>query len=312
MAHFIPLCVGCFATAALAHMQLVYPAPFNASNNPHRITPADPYLQYPYDCCGPSARWIYPCRGYHTLLGTPQGAPTATWEAGSTRNWAIAGIGDHYGGSCQVGFSIDAGETFQVATSYEGNCPHRNAGNEPDGQAFALTVPHDLPAGVQLFAWIWYNREQELNMDCAAVNITPAISTNTSLNSPDSLARRLGTSSVAMSSSSAPAILPPSETTHRENSSHANNDTRSVRNDHPLEAPPRDRKRKHLRAPKLSSFSYRPTMLVADNGNGCLTPKTNAELKFPDPGPDIVRLDGEYPLALPSGTCRSTWRALAT
>jgi hypothetical protein len=33
---------------AIAHMQLTYPAPFNASNNEHRTSAADPYLQYPY------------------------------------------------------------------------------------------------------------------------------------------------------------------------------------------------------------------------------------------------------------------------
>jgi hypothetical protein len=32
----------------IAHMQLTYPAPFNASNNQHRTSAADPYLQYPY------------------------------------------------------------------------------------------------------------------------------------------------------------------------------------------------------------------------------------------------------------------------
>jgi hypothetical protein len=35
------------AGSAAAHMQLNYPSPFNASNNPHRISGADPYLQFP-------------------------------------------------------------------------------------------------------------------------------------------------------------------------------------------------------------------------------------------------------------------------
>ncbi len=113
---------------ASAHMQLHYPAPFNSSNNPHLgDCNADPYLQYrqytshnrnqppyadpflAYDCCGPNDRWMYPCRGYMSLLGTPQGAPTATWQAGTTQTWSIGGIGNHYGGSCQVGFSVDKG-----------------------------------------------------------------------------------------------------------------------------------------------------------------------------------------------------------
>ncbi|EME84178.1 uncharacterized protein MYCFIDRAFT_195305 [Pseudocercospora fijiensis CIRAD86] len=163
------------ASLARAHMMLAYPAPFNGSNNPHRTTPPDVYLQYPYDCCGENDRWSYPCRGYEKLLDTPDGAPTATWKAGTIAYWNMTGIGNHYGGSCQVGFSVDKGKTFRVATSYEGNCPHRNQPSSgTQGQNFEFRVPSDLDIGVQLFAWIWYNREQELNMNCAAVNITPA------------------------------------------------------------------------------------------------------------------------------------------
>ncbi|KAK3117787.1 hypothetical protein LTR53_000475 [Teratosphaeriaceae sp. CCFEE 6253] len=230
---------------ALAHMQLHYPAPFNASNNPHLgdCSP-DPYLQYPYDCCGPNARWTYPCRGYIDLLGTPEGAPTATWQAGSIQAWSVKGIGNHYGGSCQVGFSVDKGKTFQVATSYEGDCPHRDAGNGPDGQVFPFVVPSDLPTGIQVFAWIWYNREQELNMNCASVEITASLGPSSNY----------GKSRFPSST----AWIP---------------------------------------------YAARPEMLVADDGNGCLTPHTTAELKYPHPGPDVVAGDGAYPLELPVGTC---------
>ncbi|KAK4896235.1 hypothetical protein LTR27_005757 [Elasticomyces elasticus] len=237
---------------ATAHLQLHYPAPFNASNNPHLgDCGADPYLQYPYDCCGPYDRWTYPCRGYISLLGTPQGAPTATWQAGSEQSWNVSGIGNHYGGSCQVGFSVDKGDSFQTVTSYEGNCPHRNGGNGPEDQNFPFTVPADMPTGVHVFSWIWYNREQEFNMNCAAVEITaPAKSSGDYHGSP-----------AARASSS---------------SSHV-----SV------------------------AYHNRPEMLVADDGNGCLTPHTTAELKYPQPGPDVVAGDGEYPLELPYGTCDS-------
>lgn len=82
-----------FAANSLAHMQLDYPAPFNASNNPNRATDTyDEYLQFPYDNAGPNARWLYPCRGYEKLIGTPEGAPTATWEAGSTQKWQVIDI----------------------------------------------------------------------------------------------------------------------------------------------------------------------------------------------------------------------------
>jgi hypothetical protein len=55
--------------------------------------------------------------------------------------------------------------------------------------------------------------------------------------------------------------------------------------------------------PSLIPFSSRPFMLVADDGNGCLTPSTDAELKFPESGPDAMQGDGGYPLRLPSGNC---------
>lgn len=232
-------------SAVQGHMQLVSPAPLNASNNPHRTTySADPYLQYPYDCCGPYDRWEYPCRGYINLLGTPDGTPTATWAAGSTQSWSMAGIGNHYGGSCQVGFSVDKGDTFQVVTSYEGNCPRRDHGNGPAGQEFEFTVPGDLEPGVHVFAWIWYNREQEFNMNCAAVEIT---------------------------TSSGYGIVP--------------------------------RRELLSRVSEPVAWVDRPEMLVADDENGCLTPHTTAELKYPNPGPDFVRGDGVYPLELPSGNC---------
>ncbi|KAB2577576.1 hypothetical protein DBV05_g3798 [Lasiodiplodia theobromae] len=166
-------------TAVQAHMQLEYPPPFNASNNPHRTTEADNIYVYPMGCCGREDTKAI-CRGYLDLLGTPDGAPVATWAAGSKVTWNITGDpkftlndlgGTHYGGSCQVAFSVDKGKTFKVAASYEGNCPHRNSGLE-SGQDFEMTVPREMPTGEALFAWTWINREQEFTMNCAAVTIT--------------------------------------------------------------------------------------------------------------------------------------------
>ena len=51
------------------------------------------------------------------------------------------------------------------------------------------------------------------------------------------------------------------------------------------------------------AFHDRPLMFVADDGNDCLTPHTTAELRYPEPGPDIVIGDGAYPLELPTGQC---------
>lgn len=51
------------------------------------------------------------------------------------------------------------------------------------------------------------------------------------------------------------------------------------------------------------AFNHRPEMFVADVRNGCFTPKTDAELKFPEPGTDVEDGDGMYPLRLPVGNC---------
>jgi hypothetical protein len=51
------------------------------------------------------------------------------------------------------------------------------------------------------------------------------------------------------------------------------------------------------------AFNDRPEMLVADSSNGCMTPHTTAEVKYPNPGPDMVPGDGMYPLELPTGNC---------
>ncbi|EME45691.1 hypothetical protein DOTSEDRAFT_79599 [Dothistroma septosporum NZE10] len=264
------------AAACRAHMMLDYPAAFNASNNPHRKTAADPYLEFPYDKAGPNARWMYPCRGYEKLIGTPEGAPIATWEAGTQQNWNISGIGNHFGGSCQVGFSTDGGKNFHVATSYMGNCPHRNNGNGPDGQNFEFMVPGDIQEGVQLFSWVWHNREQELNMNCAAIEITRPTTQQAAV----SLTAGSPTTLTIVTTQA--AIVPSATDAQIQPSSYGSKDRDFAEG---------------------VAFYTRPLMFVADDGNDCLTPHTTAELRYPEPGPDVVLGDGAYPLELPIGKC---------
>ncbi|KAF8469944.1 hypothetical protein BDZ91DRAFT_654762 [Kalaharituber pfeilii] len=64
-----------------------------------------------------------------------------------------------------------------------------------------------------------------------------------------------------------------------------------------------------------SGWEEWPEMLVADlkapghgqqsesAGNQCLTPWREAEVLFPNPGPEVEEGDGEYPLVLPQGDC---------
>lgn len=308
-------------------MHLNYPPTFNASNNPHTTGTGDPYLNYPYGCCGRTIPM--PCRGYLDLIELPEGAPVATWAAGSVQNFNLTGIGNHYGGSCQVGFSVDKGTTFQVATSYEGNCPHRNNGDGPDGQNFNFTVPADIPTGNVIFAWTWINREQEFNMNCASVTVTDAgdpeqqppassIAANSTIAATPSTA--------AAASSTAPAQPSSSSTYMLQGCSCAcAADGCTCKCAGPNAARSLVQRKAHLqhlqrlrqidngavsasqlkRAAAAVSYASRPQMLFADIDNGCESVKTTAELKYPNPGPDVVQGDGVYPLALPTpaGKC---------
>lgn len=113
---------------------------------------------------------VYPCKGYQVDLGTPVGAPTAEWPAGSTQHFTLAGMAIHNGGSCQVSLSYDKGKTFKVLKSWIGNCPVTTASTSLD---FAL--PGDTPPGEAIFAWTWFNNigNREMYMNCAAVTIQP-------------------------------------------------------------------------------------------------------------------------------------------
>lgn len=271
-------------------MQLYWPPPFAAENNPHRTDAADPYLTYPYNCCGKTTP--FPCKGYLNLVGTPQGAPVVTWTTGSSVNFSLTGIGNHYGGSCQVGFSVDNGTTWKVAKSFEGDCPHRNGGVDPAKQTFNFTVPVDMPSGNHIFAWIWINREQEFSMLCSSVKIVRGSKHITpSPASPTSTAPR-ATESSYTDDNGCRCQCPQSP------------GELSFRNDNHIYTPLKKRQENEASSVNASSghvaFLDRPSFLFPDVGNGCETPKTSAEVKYPNPGPDVEPGDGVYPLALPS------------
>lgn len=85
--------VSALLSVVTAHMQLNYPPTFNSSNNPHTTGTPDPFLYYPYDCCGRTTP--FPCRGYLSLLGKPEGAPVASWAAGSKQQYSLTGLGSY-------------------------------------------------------------------------------------------------------------------------------------------------------------------------------------------------------------------------
>lgn len=143
-----------------AHMEMINPPPFRSKDNPY-TTDVDFDMTNPLKTDGSN----FPCKGYHSLFDTPQGASVATWQPGEVHTLTLSGSALHSGGSCQASLSYDRGGTFHVIKSWIGNCPLH-----PD---WTFTVPWDAPAGEVIFAWSWYNRmgNRELYMNCAHMTI---------------------------------------------------------------------------------------------------------------------------------------------
>ncbi|KAF2274734.1 uncharacterized protein EI97DRAFT_380860 [Westerdykella ornata] len=237
---------------AQAHLHLDYPPTLLGDNNP--FTPegkADPYLNYPYGCCGQTVTAL--CKGHLDLLDQPEGQPVVTWAPGQKANFSVSGHrinspqenpvgGTHAGGSAQIGISLDQGKTFKVIKTWQGNFPHHDKAEslDPADHTYDFVVPADLPAGKAVFAWTWINREQEFNMNCAS---------------------------------------------------------RNLERSEALKAP-------HRRAEAVA-FSARPEMSLNIDlpGSECKSPGNPAELRFPNPGPDVVEKDGNDGYELVEPTC---------
>jgi hypothetical protein len=171
------------ASAAAAHLHLDYPPTLKGDNNPYTQGQPDNYLNYPFGCCAQPDEKSQVCKGHLGLLDTDEGKPTATWTAGQTANFSLSGLAiqntienpdgsNHGGGSCQVGFSTDKGETFKVVKTWQGNCPpHDVESPEPSAMTFDFDVPADLPTGDVVFAWTWVNRKYLSAFPCAPCTI---------------------------------------------------------------------------------------------------------------------------------------------
>ncbi|KAF8460605.1 hypothetical protein BDZ91DRAFT_664199, partial [Kalaharituber pfeilii] len=155
------------------------------------------------------------------------------FEPGSTQKIELRGSAVHGGGSCQISFTYDNPPTknsvFRVVKSFQGACPLGVSGNlaaNPNNvlPALPFTVPEDMPAGVAVVAWTWFNKigNREMYMRCAPVKIGGS-----------------------------------------------NTDT--------------------------SKFETLPEILKANIGNGCTT-REGADIKFPDPGNDVVGQGTEGPI----------------
>ncbi|KFA69464.1 hypothetical protein S40285_04633 [Stachybotrys chlorohalonatus IBT 40285] len=152
------------ASVAQAHMEMVWPPPFRSRYN-RFTTDIDYSMTNPLSQTGSD----FPCKGYHSLLGTGQGQSVVTWQPGQSYNWTLTGSATHNGGSCQVSLSYDRGSTWTVLHSYIGQCPL--------SPTWRFTLPNDTPAGSALFAFSWNNNlgNRELYMNCAHVTIAPRL-----------------------------------------------------------------------------------------------------------------------------------------
>ncbi|QUC21080.1 uncharacterized protein UV8b_05323 [Ustilaginoidea virens] len=150
------------ASLGHAHMEMKSPPPLRSKFNAF-TTDIDYDMTSPLSAAGAD----FPCKGYHKLVGTPQGQPVATWSPGGSYSMTITGQTPHNGGSCQASLSFDGGRTWKVLHSYVGNCPVMGASTYP------FSLPRDTPAGKALFAWTWFNKvgNREMYMNCASVTV---------------------------------------------------------------------------------------------------------------------------------------------
>ena len=320
--------------AVQAHLHLYYPATLKGDNNPNTQGDADPLLNYPYGCCGKEVPGN--CKGHLGLVGTAEGKPTAEWAAGTTQKFSVSGHaintptfnpsgGNHGGGSAQIGFSLDNGKTFKVVKTYNGNWPPHDIGNtlEPEDMTYPFNVPADLPAGDLLFGWTWVNRENEFNMNCAVVTITggsgdnstqPEDPTSTAAPAPSSTQAYspAETSSTAQFSLQGCTCSCPAQTWSQQCTCTDCQSPTTNKRDVERQALTKHKRNLELaaamNAPRRRSesvaFNARPDMLLQIDfeGTSCKSVGMPTEMKYPDPGPDVVdATDGEYALEEPTG-----------
>ncbi|KAF2683750.1 lytic polysaccharide monooxygenase [Lentithecium fluviatile CBS 122367] len=298
---------------ALGHLSLLKPLALGSD---------DMEINFPIGCCGaggagPNKEAVASrvpegprgCRGHQDKLDSA--TFDTTWNAGDEVTFTLQsnhpnGLSStHYGGSCQVGFSFDKLATTKVATSFPGSCPKRP---DPSDQTFSFTVPSDIPSGNALFIWTFNNREGEFFESCAPVKINGnGAASNTTTEEPTA-------PSTTKTSTTTKA---PATTTQPEQS------IQTSPNEEPAAEEPVEEElteeeeectgrrcgweHRKTRSKRAVSWAERPAMLFNDfPGADCFSQafqdeQHSTELEYPNPGPDVVKGDGEYPLALPSG-----------
>lgn len=147
----------------MAHMEMSQPAPLRSKFNEF-TTNVDYSMTNPLDQAGSD----FPCKGYHKLLGSPEGQSVMTYSQGQSYSMSVTGGAPHEGGSCQISLSYDSGDTWTVIYSYIGNCPSGVGETKYD-----FAIPQDAPSGEALIGWTWFNHtgNREMYMNCAVVTI---------------------------------------------------------------------------------------------------------------------------------------------
>jgi hypothetical protein len=166
--HFFAMSFAKFATfvalvaaaaPALAHIEMVDPAPLRSPKNPNAGASTDYTYTDPLKGDGSN----FPCKGY----AGDGGPAVATLNAGSSYPVKLAGSAVHGGGSCQFSLSYDGGKTWGVIHQIIGGCPTENA-------SYDVPVPAGMPSATgALFAWSWFNKigNREMYMNCAVVDV---------------------------------------------------------------------------------------------------------------------------------------------
>jgi hypothetical protein len=326
--------------AVQAHMHLDFPPTILGDNNP--FTPeggADPKLNYPYGCCGQTV--VDYCKGHLDLFNGPEGQSVVTWEAGQAANFTLSGHsiknsedtvqgGTHAGGSCQCGFSTDKGKTFKVVKTWQGNCPnHDKMSLDPADHVFDFTVPADMPSGDAIFAWTWINREKEFNMNCAAVTIaggngespppededpseTPAPTPTGGAETPTETSRpgrqRPDDSETQYTLEGCTCSCPAqtwSQGCECYNCESPRNRRVAARKAVAMHKRNLQLKNAPRRRAESVAFASRPDMALDIDipGKECHSAGNPAEVRFPDPGPDVEEVEGNDGYELVEPTC---------
>jgi len=290
-----------------AHMMLSPPVPLrsklNSFTNPAHI---DYSMTSPLSSSGAD----FPCKGYHSLLNTPEGSPVVTWTAGSTQKFTLAGGGaGHGGGSCQASLSVDGVKTFRVLHSYIGGCPNPQGGE--GGSSFEFHLPRDVPSSeAAVFAWTWFNNlgNREMYMNCAVVKITGG-------GQHFHEAGVGGGIGLLAHTATTPGLGNMTATTTTDEDGNQNRTwTGTGRYKYKYEyrhenANNHKNKTRIARGGTEIPFTHRPEIFTANIGNGCRTVDSKNVL-FPNPGPDVTVVDTNAIFA--SGSCQQQQQQAGT